>query len=317
MVANKDADYDPTDDPRRLRPGEIDPNPESKPARPDPIDMDEDEKEMLSEARARLANTKYAILLLGIQCFCCWVHGYHAYHRTANHQQHPIYSHNPILTQPNPHPPLTPHLPLTQTRGKKAKRKAREKQLEEAKRLAHLQKKRELKAAGIEVRQRFHRRKGINYNKEVAFEMKPAAGFYDTAADDVRTKLVQKEFRPVTLEELEGKRHKVRVCMYACMYGRVYVCVLDCVLTYSPMHTSSASPKPHITRITHHPHHPNHTSHTSPASHPTPPTHRMSKQKGANKTLPVTNSLPVKTNPPCLPASKQQMMQPLPDNEVK
>jgi pre-mRNA-splicing factor CDC5/CEF1 len=40
-------------DPRRLRAGEIDPNPESKPARPDPIDMDEDEKEMLSEARAR------------------------------------------------------------------------------------------------------------------------------------------------------------------------------------------------------------------------------------------------------------------------
>ena len=38
--------------------GEIDPNPETKPARPDPIDMDEDEKEMLSEARARLANTK-------------------------------------------------------------------------------------------------------------------------------------------------------------------------------------------------------------------------------------------------------------------
>lgn len=36
---------------RRLRPGEIDPHPETKPARPDPIDMDEDEKEMLSEAR--------------------------------------------------------------------------------------------------------------------------------------------------------------------------------------------------------------------------------------------------------------------------
>jgi len=30
------------DDPRKLRPGEIDPNPETKPARPDPIDMDED-----------------------------------------------------------------------------------------------------------------------------------------------------------------------------------------------------------------------------------------------------------------------------------
>jgi pre-mRNA-splicing factor CDC5/CEF1 len=33
---------DDTDDPRRLRPGEIDPNPEGKPARPDPIDMDDD-----------------------------------------------------------------------------------------------------------------------------------------------------------------------------------------------------------------------------------------------------------------------------------
>lgn len=79
------------DDVRRLRPGEIDPDPETKPARPDPIDMDEDEKEMLSEARARLANTQ----------------------------------------------------------GKKAKRKARERQLEEARRLAVLQKKRELKSAGI------------------------------------------------------------------------------------------------------------------------------------------------------------------------
>ena len=57
-ASTKDEQYDPADDPRRLRPGEIDPNPESKPARPDPIDMDEDEKEMLSEARARLANTR-------------------------------------------------------------------------------------------------------------------------------------------------------------------------------------------------------------------------------------------------------------------
>jgi len=48
------GDDDPdSDDPRKLRPGEVDPNPESKPARPDPVDMDEDEKEMLQEARAR------------------------------------------------------------------------------------------------------------------------------------------------------------------------------------------------------------------------------------------------------------------------
>ncbi|KAJ3693037.1 hypothetical protein LUZ60_012132 [Juncus effusus] len=57
-ACSKDENYDGTDDPRKLRPGEIDPNPESKPARPDPVDMDEDEKEMLSEARARSANTR-------------------------------------------------------------------------------------------------------------------------------------------------------------------------------------------------------------------------------------------------------------------
>ena len=66
-AAAKDDSYDPADDPRRLRPGEIDPNPEAKPARPDPIDMDEDEKEMLSEARARLANTRSAHSLLTVQ----------------------------------------------------------------------------------------------------------------------------------------------------------------------------------------------------------------------------------------------------------
>ena len=42
----------------RLRAGEMDPNPESKPAKPDAIDMTEDEVEALAEARARLANTK-------------------------------------------------------------------------------------------------------------------------------------------------------------------------------------------------------------------------------------------------------------------
>lgn len=41
---------------------------------------------------------------------------------------------------------------LANTQGKKAKRKARERQLEEARRLAILQKKRELKAAGILMR---------------------------------------------------------------------------------------------------------------------------------------------------------------------
>lgn len=37
----KDENYEPGDNPRKLRPGEIDPNPELKPSRPDPVDMDE------------------------------------------------------------------------------------------------------------------------------------------------------------------------------------------------------------------------------------------------------------------------------------
>ncbi|XP_019426090.1 PREDICTED: cell division cycle 5-like protein isoform X2 [Lupinus angustifolius] len=141
----KDDNYEPADDPRKLRPGEIDPNPESKPARPDPVDMDEDEKEMLSEARARLANTK----------------------------------------------------------GKKAKRKAREKQLEEARRLASLQKKRELKAAGIDIRQRRRKRKGIDYNAEIPFEKRPPPGFFDVADED---RPIEQPNFPTTIQELEGKR---------------------------------------------------------------------------------------------------------------
>ena len=43
-------------------------------------------------------------------------------------------------------------LNFEQIQGKKAKRKAREKQLEEARRLAALQKRRELRAAGIKER---------------------------------------------------------------------------------------------------------------------------------------------------------------------
>lgn len=126
QATRKDQELSATDDPRRLRPGEIDPNPESKPARPDPVDMDEDEKEMLSEARARLANT----------------------------------------------------------RGKKAKRKAREKQLEESRRLAALQKRRELKAAGIELGTRRGRSRGVDYNTEIAFQKVPPAGFFDVTGED-------------------------------------------------------------------------------------------------------------------------------------
>jgi len=78
--------------------------------------------------------------------------------------------------------------------------KAREKQLEEARRLASLQKRGELKAAGIHTRQiRNRKRNGIAYNAEIPFEKRPPPGFYDASGED-RPKF------PTSIEELEGKR---------------------------------------------------------------------------------------------------------------
>ncbi|EDW79544.1 uncharacterized protein Dwil_GK20537 [Drosophila willistoni] len=144
QAQRKEDGEDGMDDPRKLKPGEIDPNPETKPARPDPKDMDEDELEMLSEARARLANTQ----------------------------------------------------------GKKAKRKAREKQLEEARRLATLQKRRELRAAGIGSGNR-KRIKGIDYNAEIPFEKRPAHGFYDTSEEHLQKK--DPDFNKMRQQDLDGE----------------------------------------------------------------------------------------------------------------
>ncbi|PSS16679.1 hypothetical protein M430DRAFT_140952 [Amorphotheca resinae ATCC 22711] len=135
------------DDVRRLRPGEVDPDPESKPARPDTVDLDEDEKEMLSEARARLANTQ----------------------------------------------------------GKKAKRKARERQLEESRRLAVLQKRRELKNAGINIKV-VNRKKGeMDYNADIPFEKKAAPGFYETEEEAIRNEKEREAFDP-RKQQLANKR---------------------------------------------------------------------------------------------------------------
>ncbi len=135
------------DDVRRLRPGEVDPDPETKPARPDTIDMDEDEKEMLSEARARLANTQ----------------------------------------------------------GKKAKRKARERQLEESRRLAVLQKRRELKNAGINIKITSTSKGQMDYNADVPFEKAPAAGFYDTLEEKSTNEREKEAFDP-RKQQLARKR---------------------------------------------------------------------------------------------------------------
>jgi len=148
QAQRKEDGGDIADDPRKLKPGEIDPNPETKPARPDPKDMDEDELEMLSEARARLANTQ----------------------------------------------------------GKKAKRKAREKQLEEARRLASLQKRRELRAAGINTRLRYGTRRNriIDYNKEIPFEKRPAIGFYDTVTEHPDANAIN--FKRLRMDQVDEKR---------------------------------------------------------------------------------------------------------------
>ncbi|KAJ9639124.1 uncharacterized protein PV06_07324 [Exophiala oligosperma] len=132
---------------RRLRPGELDPDPESKPARPDTIDLDEDEKEMLSEARARLANTQ----------------------------------------------------------GKKAKRKARERQLEESRRLAVLQKRRELKNAGINIKITTRKKGEMDYNADIPFEKQAAPGFYDTQEEEVKNEREREMFDP-RKQQLARKR---------------------------------------------------------------------------------------------------------------
>jgi hypothetical protein len=48
QAQKKEDGEDTADDPRKLKPGEIDPNPETKPARPDPKDMDEDGKNIVT-----------------------------------------------------------------------------------------------------------------------------------------------------------------------------------------------------------------------------------------------------------------------------
>ena len=71
-----------------------------------------------------------------------------------------------------------------------------------------------MRAAGIEQRLRPRRKRGIDYNAEVAFEQQPALGFYDTAEEQARTKELGQEFRPATLEEMEGRRRKVPLLLY-------------------------------------------------------------------------------------------------------
>ena len=144
-----------SEDLKKLRPGEIDPNPETKPARLDPIDMDEDEKEMLAEVRVRLANTK----------------------------------------------------------GKKAKRKEREKIIEEARRLAQLQKIRELEMAGVDniptakELKRLRQKQDIDYNSQIPFKREVPEFVYKV--EETETAKNNSFASTISLQTLEGKRRDV------------------------------------------------------------------------------------------------------------
>ncbi|KAL3945317.1 MAG: hypothetical protein SGBAC_000593 [Bacillariaceae sp.] len=139
-----------------LRVGQIDSHPETKPARPDPIDMDEDEIEMLQEARARLANTQ----------------------------------------------------------GKKAKRKAREKMLAQAKRLTELQKRRELKQAGLisgSARKKAKRSRDIDLGVEIPFHKPAPAGFHDVTSEAARSESIRaKSMKSVDFKKLNEQQYRSR-----------------------------------------------------------------------------------------------------------
>ncbi|KAF8002259.1 hypothetical protein HF325_003224 [Metschnikowia pulcherrima] len=113
---------------------------ESLVARPDDEIMAEDEREMLSEAKSRLANTQ----------------------------------------------------------GKKAKRKDRERMLEESRRVALLQKRRELKAAGISVSLTLKnraRRKEFDFNADIPHERQPQPGLYDVLGEDLVNEQAREKFQ--------------------------------------------------------------------------------------------------------------------------
>lgn len=140
-----------------LRVGQIDSHPETKPARPDPIDMDEDEIEMLQEARARLANTQ----------------------------------------------------------GKKAKRKAREKMLAQAKRLSELQKRRELKQAGLlssQAKKRASKKnRDIDLGVEIPFHKPAPAGFHDVSNEVARSEAARaKQLKQVDFHKLNEQQYRSR-----------------------------------------------------------------------------------------------------------
>ncbi|SMN22097.1 similar to Saccharomyces cerevisiae YMR213W CEF1 Essential splicing factor [Maudiozyma saulgeensis] len=119
--------------------GDLNPHADTQIAKPDKDELEDDEREMLAEARARLLNTQ----------------------------------------------------------GKKGTRRIRERMLEESKRIAELQKRRELKQAGVKLAPKKLKKKyadEIDYNADIPYEQVPLAGLYDTTQEDKRSIIDLKKY---------------------------------------------------------------------------------------------------------------------------
>ncbi|KAF2433899.1 hypothetical protein EJ08DRAFT_686035 [Tothia fuscella] len=141
------GDHITAEDVRKLRPEPGVYDAESRPAKPDAQDMAEEDKEMLSEARARLSNTS----------------------------------------------------------GKKMKRKARERELETSRRIAQLSKRREMKAAGINIKLKINKKGEMDYNADIPFERIAAPGYFDTAEEEQVNEKERQAFDPKK-QQLGNKR---------------------------------------------------------------------------------------------------------------
>lgn len=125
-AAQRDDEEEVGDDPRKLKPGEIDPNPETKPARPDPVDMDEGMSAHMvmrwfwhvERSAATNTSVKFQVHLIPCVHSMLWWSEYLFIFFCLSVDELEMLS--------------EARARLANTQGKKAKRKAREKQLEEA-----------------------------------------------------------------------------------------------------------------------------------------------------------------------------------------
>jgi hypothetical protein len=94
-------------------------------------------------------------------------------------------------------------------------------QLEESRRLSMLQKRRELKAAGVESKLvGLKKRKYIDYAREIPFQQAVPAGFYDVGDERVKSTNVHVDAKVLGIElaKMEG----IQICIYMYIYEYLY-----------------------------------------------------------------------------------------------